>query len=157
MYKVRSLLVLALVSALMALGLVAASPGIAIGNPGPQLAPPTCAAFDDPIYRVVKANDVSLLTPWKTEAASAVANYGFSTNDGEVFQASINPAPGLVEVHRLYRPWPKQDFLATADAQEWQGANGNLLGYGDQGVRFYASPGPADCLSPIYRLSLIHI
>ena len=36
MHKVRSLLVLALVSALMALGLVAASPGIAVGNPGPD-------------------------------------------------------------------------------------------------------------------------
>jgi hypothetical protein len=68
-----------------------------------------------------------------------------------VFQASIGPAPGLVEVHRLYRPWPRQDFLATADVEEWQNAISKFFGYHDQGTRFYASPVPADCLSPIYR------
>ena len=49
MQRVRSLLVLALVSTLIALGLVAASPAVALGNPAPQLAP-ICSAFDDPIY-----------------------------------------------------------------------------------------------------------
>ena len=99
MQRVRSLLVLALVSTLIALGLVAASPAVALGNPAPQLAP-TCSAFDDPIYQVTKPNDVSLLTPWKNEAASALANYGFSSDDGAVLKASISPAPSLVEVHR---------------------------------------------------------
>ena len=149
MQKVRSLLVLALASTLIALGLVAASPGVAVGNPGPQLAP-TCSAFVDPIYRVVKPNDVSVLTPWQDEVDKAAARYG-DASDGEVFKASIGPAPGLVEVHRLYRPWPRQDFLATADVQEWQNARSNPLGYHDEGTRFYASEVPADCLSPIYR------
>jgi hypothetical protein len=100
MHRVRSLLVLALASTLVALGLVAASPGVAVGNPIPQL-PPTRSAFDAPIYRVVKANGVSLITAWKNEVASAVANYGFSTDDGAVSHAWIGSAPGLVDVHRL--------------------------------------------------------
>src|SRR4051812_18807725 len=150
MHRVRSLLVLALVSTLIALGLVAASPNVALGNPAPQLAP-TCSAFDDPIYQVVKGSGLSLLTPWKAEASSALANYGFDSNDGEVFKASTSPGPGLVEVHRLYRPWPAQDFLATADVAEIEKAKSSLLGYQDQGTRFYASQVPADCLSPVYR------
>ena len=74
MHKVRSLLVLALASTLIALGMVAASPGVAVGNPAPQLAP-SCSAFVDPIYRVVKPkNNASLLTPWLSEVASAASS-----------------------------------------------------------------------------------
>ena len=120
MHRVRSLLVLALASSLTALGLVVASPGTAVGNPVGGVAP-ACSVFDDPIYRVVKSNDVALLTPWRSEASGALANYGFGTDDGEVFKASVTPGPGLVEVHRLYRPWPQQDFLDTADEQAWTG------------------------------------
>ena len=148
MRRVRSTLVLGLASTLVALGLVAASPGRSAGDPGAG-GQPACSAFDDPIYRVVKSSGLSLLTPWKTEAESAVANHGFAA-DGEVFQASTVPAPGLVEVHRLYRPWPRQDFVDTAVEEEWQNADSKLLGYRDHGRRYYASPVAADCLSPIY-------
>ena len=149
MHRVRSLLVLALASSLTALGLVVASPGTAVGNPVGGVAP-ACSVFDDPIYRVVKSNDVALLTPWKSEASGALANFGFGTDDGEVFKASVTPGPGLVEVHRLYRPWPQQDFLDTADEQTWKSAESNPLGYRDHGKRYYASAVATDCLSPIY-------
>jgi hypothetical protein len=148
MHRVRSMLVLALASTLVALGLVAASPSRSAGDPG-QGGPPACSAFDDPIYRVVKPNNLSLLTPWRSEAESAVANHGFA-DDGEVFRASVTPAPGLVEVHRLYRPWPRQDFVDTASEEEWRNADSKLLGYRDHGRRYYASPVAADCLSPVY-------
>ncbi len=148
MHRVRSMLVLALASTLVALGLVAASPSRSAGDPG-AAGPPACSAFDDPIYRVAKPNGLSLLTPWRGEAESAVANHGFS-DEGEVFRASVSPAPGLVEVHRLYRPWPRQDFVDTAVEEEWRNADSKLLGYRDQGRRYYVSPVAADCLSPVY-------
>ena len=70
-----------------------------------------------------------MLTPWKSEASTALTRYGFARNDGEVFRASVAPGLGLVEVHRLYRPWPRQDFWDTADQQQWTAAESLILGY----------------------------
>ena len=67
-----------------------------------------------------------------------------------MFQASTRPAAGLVEVHRLYRS-VRQDFVSTADPEEYEGAEIPLIGYSDDGISFYASPVAAACLSPVYR------
>jgi hypothetical protein len=143
------LLALALASSVTALGLVVASPGVASGLPV-SLAAPDCAAFNDPVYQVVKpSNDVSLVTASQREAERA-ANLGYVDDRGEIFQASTRPATGLVEVHRLFRA-VRQDFMVTADPQEWQNLAGALIGYEDRGISFYASPVAADCLSPIYQ------
>lgn len=110
---------------------------------------PDCARLDDPVYQRVKpGNDASLVTTWSTEASGATA-YGFSQDNGTVFQASTTAAPGLVPVHRLFRG-KSGDFLTSASPGEWKSAVAKG-GYQDQGTSFYASPVAADCLVPVYR------
>lgn len=136
-------------TSLVAVGLVAAVPGSASGVPESQGAP-DCSALGDPVYQVVKPNnDVALATVWSREADRAEA-HGFTEDLGEVFQAAIAPAAGLVPVHRLYRS-VGQDFLYTADPDEVQARTESIVGYEDQGRSFYASPVADPCLTPVYR------
>ncbi len=149
MQKVRSLLALALASSLIALGLVAVAPGSATGAPVAN-GDPDCSAFNDPVQQVVKPkNDVTLASVWTSEVAGA-ADYGFTSDLGTAFLASKTSAEGLVEVHRLYRSI-RQDFLYSADPQEWTALTEGLLDYEDQGRSFYASPIAAPCLVPVFR------
>ena len=151
MRRVRSLLALVLASSLTAIGIVAAVPVVAVGAaPAVTGDPPACSAFNDSVVQVVKpSNGASFVTPSSKEANGA-AGYGFTDNQGEVFKASTSSGPGLVEVHRLYRS-VKQDFLASADPDEYNTADGSLLSYDEQGISFYASAVPEDCLSPVVR------
>jgi hypothetical protein len=100
------------------------------------------------VSNLVKDNTVSLATPSKTEAATAMSQYGFTLNQGEIFQASLASATGLVPVHRMYRA-TKQDFLLTTNAAEWTSAA--KVGYVDQGVTFYASATTSTCMVPVGR------
>ena len=92
MHRVRSLLGLALASSLTALGLVVASPGIAVGNPRPRRAG-LLGVRRSHLPGGQDQRRSSLLTPWKSEASGA-ADYGFSPDDGEVFKASVTRGPG---------------------------------------------------------------
>jgi hypothetical protein len=122
--------------------------GVSISLPGEAAVSTVCAALNDPVYNLVKNNTLSLATPSKSEADKATATYGFNENQGEIFQASVAKATGLVPVHRMYRK-SKQDFLLTSNPAEWTSAA--KAGYTDQGVSFYASTKTSSCMIPIGR------
>jgi hypothetical protein len=150
MRRLRSLFALVVASSLTAVGIVAAVPVAAVGAPAATGDAPSCSVFSDSVVQVVKpSNQASLVTLLSNEAKGA-SDHGFTDNQGEVFKASTSPGPGLVEVHRLYRS-VKQDFVASADPDEYNTADGSLLGYREEGVSFYASAVPEGCLSPVVR------
>lgn len=140
------------VRTVLAAGLVAvASTALTMFGPAPAATAASgevdCAAFDDPVYQLVKPrNDASLLTPWSGERTSA-ENYGFTDDRGTLFRASLRPAAGLVGVHRLYRATPEEFRVSTAPEKLTSGDPAYL----DEGTSFYASPEPASCLAPVFR------
>ena len=105
----------------------------------------TAQAATDPVtamnaglyQRVNPSSGANLVTAWASEATTAAASYGFSTDLGRPFRAATAPTTGLTPVHRMFK-------AATADftwALEGSSQLGALRsdGYVDQGTNFYAS------------------
>lgn len=125
----------------LALSTIAAAPAIAASTQAPA------CALDDPLYSITASSPEhrQLLTPWKSEADSAVAKYGFAATTID-WQVSTAPATGLVAIHRLYNP-TRADFYFTGSATEI--ATAIKSGYQDQGISFYAATTPAGCANAL--------
>lgn len=130
-------------------GLSAAGAGV-VATAATQAAPDICPAAVAPIYQVANPDTgASLVTASRTEADNARA-YGFTVDNGAVFQAPTAAAAGLTPVTRLYHPTSK-DFFWTADSAEAANAV-TRHGYLSQQTDFYASTAALSCAIPVTRL-----
>lgn len=96
------------------------------------------SAMSSPIYqRVNPTNQASLVTGWQDEATAAASVYGFTTDLGVPFHASLVAATGLGPVRRMWNAttidfaWAVQGSTAMSRLTS--------AGYVDQGTNFYAS------------------
>lgn len=95
------------------------------------------SSMADPIYqRANPTSDATLTTPWADEANDAARVFGYSTDLGVAFNASIANASGLTAVHRLYNNTTVDFTEALAGSAAYSAARS--AGYSDQGVSFYA-------------------
>ena len=95
------------------------------------------AAMTAPVYqRVNPVNAASLTTPWLSEAQSAGSVYGYTTDLGQIFSASLTAVTGLVPIRRLYH----SSWIDFAWAVQGSAAYSAMtsLGYVDQGTNFFA-------------------
>lgn len=107
-------------------------------------------AMSDPIYLRATPDATTLVTPFPSEAEEAAQSYGYTNDLGTPFTASMNPAPGLSAVHRLWNPQTGSFMSALADSQVLNSAVAN--GYTDQGTFFYAlAEGVEGRTIPIYN------
>jgi hypothetical protein len=110
-----------------------------------------CDSFRSAVYGGTNpTNQSSFLTTSSVEAA-ALTRQGYTYKEllGPSFLASETPGEGLVEVHRLYRK-QNRDYLWSAEPREIAGEVRDH-GYDDQGIAFYLSPAPSDCLVGVHR------
>lgn len=98
-------------------------------------------AADDmtaPIYQVLNpSTGVSLVTAWTDEVSEAKKTYGYTTDLGKPFKASLEAKSGLSAVHRLWNSKTIDFTAAIAGSQTFK--NAIAAGYVDEGVDFYAS------------------
>lgn len=127
-----------------------AGSGTGVAAAAPSALDP-CATAIAPIYQVVNpTSQASLVTPSRTEADQAKSTYGFTVDNGVIFQAPATGTAGLNDVVRLYHP-TSGDFLWTADATEAQRAVDNY-GYQRQQTDFAVSATQLACTTPVNRL-----
>lgn len=107
-----------------------------------------CSALSAPVIQVAKeSSGSSLLTVWASEA-DAASIYGFTTDLGVPFTASMVDATELTPVHRLYNPATYDFWWALEDSSTYASAVKD--GYRDHGVGFYASATPiSGCTGPL--------
>lgn len=109
----------------------------------------SCSAFNDPVYsRVRPSVETQLVTPWLREAEGAAARYGYTEDQGVLFQAVVGASEdaALAPVHRLAN-YGARDFRYSLDPAEIRAAVED--GYVDQGPRFFAQASESACLTAV--------
>ena len=104
-----------------------------------------------PVYQAVNPTSGNNLLSRSTKEIAGAVKYGFTVNDGLVFNASPTSGLGLLPVHRLYNS-KTGSFVWMLAGREEVSAIANY-GYVDQQIEFYASAVPSTgCVAPVYRL-----
>ncbi|MFZ1286356.1 MAG: right-handed parallel beta-helix repeat-containing protein [Candidatus Phosphoribacter sp.] len=133
MFRARSALAVIAAAVLAAVCLVASPASLATAAEDPV------SAMSAPIYQVAKpTTGASLATPWRDEALIAASSYGFTTDLGVPFKASLVAVTGLMPVRRLYHPTTFDFTWALSGSTALSAALSR--GYTDQGASFFASP-----------------
>lgn len=125
-------------------------------TPLPARAAASCSAFSAGVYdRVNPKSAAQLLTRNASESISSVAR-GFTHDRGLSFRVAARDGTSLAPVHRL-RQVRNGDLFYSLNAAEIARAT-SRYGYLDEGVAFYATTSPSDCLIPVtdYFKSGIH-
>jgi len=143
--KARTRALVLTVAAVVGLG------GAAACAPAKDPAQSVCDSLQSAVYGGVDPTNQSSFLTTSSEKAAELTRQGYTYKEllGPSFLASETPGEGLVEVHRLYRK-KNRDYQWSADPHEIE-TQVHDFGYDDQGIAFYLSPAPSDCLVPVHR------
>lgn len=107
-------------------------------------------SFTTPVYEATNPTTGATFLSTSAHEVSGASAFGFTVNNGAIFNASSTAQSGLIAVHRLYNP--TYGFVYIPEGAELNKAVSSY-GYKDEKIEFYASKTSVNNTVPVYRLA----